>query len=480
MYINFVFNIQEHRQEEIKKKGQKKEDFMERIEKNVKKTMPMFILVFISSAIMISVFNIISPQLIVDFKIDSSTVSLLSMIGMLMMGIASVVYSTLSDSVSIRKLMIFGISLLNIGALLSLLFSNMNFYLLLVSSAFMVFGGTCGSGLMIITVTRYLNEKEHAKYFGYNTACVQVSQALGVLIGGVVTTYLEWNYLYAIPLLSLIALPTIWKYLPDEKGVGNGKLDIIGLGIFTLFTLFISLYFNISQISYLLAAAFCLVCFLIYITKAKHAFIQIDFFLNRHFMLIIILAFITFGLQTAFSFLFPFMAQGVYGITLDKVSFILLPSYVAAAFVGVNGGRIVNKFGSYKALLIGIFCAVVSSVFTACMADKGIILLGLGALLYAASFGFLYPPFLKLVIKTLDLDKLGAGIGFFNLVTGIGPSLMIVLTGKMMSMPQFAKGFGIVKTEASLFSNILFIYAILLLFIAVVLLLKKKIYMKGE
>ena len=80
MYINFVFNIQEHRQEEIKKKGQKKEDFMERIEKNVKKTMPMFILVFISSAIMISVFNIISPQLIVDFKIDSSTVSLLSMI----------------------------------------------------------------------------------------------------------------------------------------------------------------------------------------------------------------------------------------------------------------------------------------------------------------------------------------------------------------------------------------------------------------
>ena len=69
MYINFVFNIQEHRQEEIKKKGQKKEDFMERIEKNVKKTMPMFILVFISSAIMISVFNIISPQLIVDFKL---------------------------------------------------------------------------------------------------------------------------------------------------------------------------------------------------------------------------------------------------------------------------------------------------------------------------------------------------------------------------------------------------------------------------
>ncbi len=118
MYINFVFNIQEHRQEEIKRKDKRKRILWKELKKNVKKTMPMFILVFISSAIMISVFNIISPQLIVDFKIDSSTVSLLSMIGMLMMGIASVVYSTLSDSVSIRKLMIFGISLLNIRGII--------------------------------------------------------------------------------------------------------------------------------------------------------------------------------------------------------------------------------------------------------------------------------------------------------------------------------------------------------------------------
>ena len=54
-------------------------------EQGVKKAIPMIMLVFISSATMINVFNIIAPRLTVDFGIDSSTVSLLSMIAMLMM-----------------------------------------------------------------------------------------------------------------------------------------------------------------------------------------------------------------------------------------------------------------------------------------------------------------------------------------------------------------------------------------------------------
>ena len=73
-------------------------------ENNVKRVIPMIMLVFISSATMISVINIISPQLTVDFGISPTTVSLLSMTVMLMMGVASVAYSTLSDYLSIRRL----------------------------------------------------------------------------------------------------------------------------------------------------------------------------------------------------------------------------------------------------------------------------------------------------------------------------------------------------------------------------------------
>ncbi|MDD3138804.1 MAG: MFS transporter [Lachnospiraceae bacterium] len=448
-------------------------------EKDVKKSIPMIILVFISSATMLSVFNIISPQLSIDYGIDSATVSLLSMVAMLMMGVASVVYSTLSDYISIRKLMLFGITLLNIGAVLSFVFSGMNFYLLLCTVALMIFGGTCGSGLLIITVTRYLPEENHAKYFGYNTACVSVSQALGILVGGVVATYIGWNYLFAIPLLSLIALPFIKKYIPDEKGIKKGKLDFIGLGLFTLFTLFISLYFNLNQMMFLIISAIILVLFIVYISKAKSPFIKIDFFKNTNFDIINVLALLVFGLQTAFSFLFPFMAQGIYGLSLDKISLILLPSYICAAFMGANSGKIVNKFGDYKALLIAVLGGACTSFIAAVVADRGIIMLGISAALFASSFAFMYAPFMKMVIGTLPMNMIGAGIGFFNLITGIGPSLFIVFTGKMMSTPQLATSLGIVSREASLFSNILLVYVVILVVVALVLLLKRKTFNKG-
>ncbi len=127
-------------------------------ENNVKRVIPMIMLVFISSATMISVINIISPQLTVDFGISPTTVSLLSMTVMLMMGVASVAYSTLSDYLSIRRLMLFGVCLMDVGAVMGFLAAGRSFYMLLAASALMITGGTCGSGLMIILVSRYIGD----------------------------------------------------------------------------------------------------------------------------------------------------------------------------------------------------------------------------------------------------------------------------------------------------------------------------------
>lgn len=443
-------------------------------EKNVKHALPFIMLIFISSATMISVFNIISPQLIIDFGIDTTTVSLLSMIAMLMMGVASVVYSTLSDYISVRKLMITGVILLNAGAVLSFIFSGINFYLLLFSVALMIFGGTCGSGLMIITVTKYISQKYHSKYYGYNTACVAISQGVGILLGGFFATYIGWRYIFIIPLLSLIAVPTISKYLPDEKNKEKGKLDIIGLGLLTCFTIFISLYFNFSKLLFLVIALVVLILFFIYITKAKNAFINITFFKNKNFVIVILLVAIAFGLQTAFSFLFPFLTQGIYELPLDKVSMILLPSYLFAAIAGINSGKIVEKIGGFKTLVSSLCLGIIALIFTALLMDKSIILLCIGACLFSSAFALLYAPFMQLVISTLNKNQIGVGIGFFNLMTSIGPSLMIVLTGKMMGIESLESHLSIISSKAAIFSNILAIFSLLLVLVIIVLLIIQK------
>lgn len=440
----------------------------------------MIMLVFISSATMISVINIIAPQLTVDFGISPTTVSLLSMVAMLMMGVASVAYSTLSDFISIRRLMVFGVCLLNLGAVVGFLAAGRNFYLLLAAVAVMITGGTCGSGLMIILVTRYIHEREHAKYYGFNTACVSISQASGILLGGFFATYIGWRFAFLIPLVSLAALPSIIRYIPDEKIQKDGCLDIAGLVLLVGFTFMISMYFNMGSLLYLLISLVLLVVFFIYISKSSKAFININFFRNKNYVTAILLVALTFGIQNAFAFLFPFMAQGIYKSALDKVSLLLLPSYLFAAVIAMNSGRIVRHFKSFQTLCGALVIASAALIFSAFGADKGVIVLAVCACLFAGGFSLVYAPFMEIVIATLAPEQVGVGIGFFNLMTSIGPSILITLTGKMMSSGSFTHSLGLVKGNAVLYSNILLVFMAVLLLVFIILNGKKKIFCKEE
>lgn len=450
---------------------------MKKYEENVIKAMPMYMMIFITSASILGGFNIISPQLMVDFNLEHSTVSMLSMIGLLVMGIASVIYSTLSDNVSIKKLTLIGIGLFNLGAILAIAGSYVNFYAFVAGVAIMVCGGTCGSGLMIVTATKYLSEEKHSKYYGYNTACVGISGAVGILAGGFISTYIGWRLIFALPFISLLTIPSIKKYVPDERGESDKKLDIIGLSLLGLFTLFISLFFSITKISILVIAVILLIVFFIYISKNEKAFISISFFKNKRFVILNMLALVVFGLQSAFGFVFPFLAQEVYGMELAKVSLVMFPTFLASIIVGANSGKIVEKLGAFKTLLVAIICAVCSSVIAGLFVDKGVFMIGLAAVIYTASFAFTYAPFMKLVTNTLEVNQLGVGIGFFNLMTGIGPSLFIAISGKMMSMPALANGIGLVS-KGIVYSNIFLVYAILLVISFVVLSMSKKSYNK--
>lgn len=451
---------------------------MKKYEENVVKAMPMYMMIFITSASILGAFNIISPQLMVDFNLEYSVVSMLAMIGLLVMGIASVIYSTLSDNISIRKLTLTGILLFNVGAVLAIVGSYVHFYVFVAAVAVMVCGGTCGSGLMIVTATKYLSEEKHSKYYGYNTACVGVSGAVGILAGGFISTYIGWRVIFALPFLSLLTIPYIKKYVPDEKGKSDEKLDIVGLALLGLFTLFISLFFSISSIGILIIAAALLVLFFVYISKNEKAFISINFFKNKKFVVLNLLALVVFGLQSAFGFVFPFMAQGMYEMELAKVSLLMFPTFIASVLVGANSGKIVEKLGSFKTLSLSITCAICSSIIAALLVDKGTFMIGLSAVLYTASFAFTYAPFMKLVTGTLEMNQMGVGIGFFNLMTGIGPSLFIAITGKMMSMPSLTKNLGLVAKEGALYSNIFLVYAVLLIISILILTLNKKSYKK--
>lgn len=170
------------------------------------------------------------------------------------------IYATLSDSISIRKLIIFGVLIMCISSVLGFVFSH-SFIMVVISRALQTFGGTSASALLIITVTKYLDEKTQVKYYGYNTACVQASMALGVLGGGFLSTYVSWRFLFLLPLITLLLVPSLLKNLPEDSKKTERKLDIAGISLISFITILLTLYFNNLNIILLLLSLFSIVLF---------------------------------------------------------------------------------------------------------------------------------------------------------------------------------------------------------------------------
>lgn len=432
------------------------------MKQEVKKAMPMIMLAFVLAGSMQEALNISAPLIIKDYAIDSAAVSMIAAVALLTMGVSYVFYTALSDYISIKKLLIIGTLISAVGSL-GAVFLSQSFIWLVIFRAIQMAGGTSASALLILTATRYLDVNTRMKYYGYNTACFSGGQIVGILAGGLFASYLEWKYLLILPLVSIITIPFVIKYLPDDAGEGKRKIDFIGISLLAGLSLLISLYFNLMNTNILLLAVVLAVVFLLYISKNNNAFITIDFFKNKSYMLVMLIVLVTYITQGSYSFLFSFMASNIHQIQPSQISMVLLPSYFVSMIIGIFGGRITKKVGVFPTLNLGLGSMFVGLLMGSFYIDKNLIVLLLVSTLFNGGFSILYTPIMTLVMDSLPESMRGTGLGFFNLCIKITSSSGIVITGRMLASQSLQKHSIIqgVSQSAVVYSNVLLAFLLM-------------------
>lgn len=432
------------------------------MKQDVKKAMPMIMLAFVLAGSVQEALNISAPLIIKDYAIDSASVSMIAAVAMLTMGVSYVFYTALSDYISIKKLLIIGIIISAIGSL-GALFLSQSFIGLVIFRAIQMAGGTSSSALLILTATRYLDMKTRMKYYGYNTACFSGGQIVGILAGGLFASYLGWKYLVILPLFSLLTVPFILKYLPDDTGEGQRKIDFIGISLLAGLSLFISLYFNLMDIRILLLAIATTIIFLFYISKNNQAFITIDFFKNKHYMFVILIVLVTYVTQGSYSFLFSFMASNIHHIQPSQISMVLLPSYFVSMVIGIFGGKITQKLGVIPTLNAGLGSMVLGLLLGMFLLDRNLTILLIVSTLFNGGFAILYTPIMTLVMNALPESMRGTGLGFFNLCIKITSSSGIVITGRLLASKSLQENTLIqgIDSTAVVYSNVLLAFLLM-------------------
>ena len=83
-----------------------------------KAAVPVLLSLFVFSLIMDNGFKLLSPSIASSLGLSENTVSLQATLPGILIGVGAVVYAALSDSISIRKLMIFAVIVMTIGSLI--------------------------------------------------------------------------------------------------------------------------------------------------------------------------------------------------------------------------------------------------------------------------------------------------------------------------------------------------------------------------
>ena len=426
-----------------------------------KQAVPVLLALFVFSLIMDNGFKLLSPSIAASLGLSENTVSLQATLPGILIGIGAVVYAALSDSISIRKLMIFAVIVMSIGSLIGFALQN-SFAGVLTGRIIQTCGLAAAETLYVIWVTKHFRGDEQKKYLGYSTAAFQLSLLLGAVGGGFTATYIGWTAFFLMNLVALLTIPFIVKNVPPED-TGQSNLDVFGLFLVAVIATGIVLFMQDFNWWFLLPAVAGIAVFGRHISSNPDALITRDFFRNKRYAAMLAVVFVVYSVQLGYQFVFPFIIKSVYGWQLSDVSLLLVPGYTAAVVVGVLTGKIAQRLSSERAIVTAMIMIALGLALAAFLVGGWVGYFAISMVLFGSGFALMYAPLLSTAIRDVPKAKGGIAIGFYNLTINMAVPIGIAYAAKLLSLNLSMTSFvGQSGKEAS-YGSVLLILAIITL-----------------
>ncbi|GAA0266673.1 hypothetical protein GCM10008922_27100 [Faecalicatena contorta] len=267
-------------------------------------------------------FTLITPALMETYHLSTGVASWVASVGGIGVAVGFLVFSSFTDFFNEKKLLIIGVVLSCFPSIAALLFQS-NYYVIVGVRFVQTFGEAVAYALSLVLVAKYLPTKEQVIWLGFSSTSFSLATVLGTSVGGFLSTYVGWQFIFYIPLVSILGLPFIYKFLPDHS---DKKSNLDYIGFILLAGLFVSVNFIFSSPSiYLFIGIIAfVVLFTIHTKKAKQPFVPPHFFKNKRFISILLAIVFYYLAQTAFVFLTPFLLQDVFDYSLEQSSLVFI------------------------------------------------------------------------------------------------------------------------------------------------------------
>jgi MFS family permease len=296
-------------------------------------------------------------------------------------------------------------------------------------------------------IADYFPRERRGRAYGYNSLGFTAGAMLGIVLGGIITTFVSWQYIFFINIpIGIIAVIVGLKYIKDAEKT-SAKLDLPGMGLLASALVLISLGLvnfasqGISALNITLTVigAVLIPVFILYDRRLKNPLIDFESFKNRVLRNAIFSAFFVSVGYFSVVFLVIMYLQGIRALTPLNASLLLVPGYVAGSFLGPIMGRLSDKYGSREIATMGIFfLAVAILIYLTMNATSPLYIVLFASAVSGLGTSMFFPANNSAVMANARTGSYGSISGLLRTVQNIGlvGSYVLAISVAAASIPR--------------------------------------------
>ncbi|WP_243644220.1 MFS transporter [Paenibacillus pinisoli] len=406
-----------------------------------------------------TMFNVSLPDIAAYYDILPSAANWINTCFSLSFAIGIVVYGKISEHTGMKKLLLFGMLIYGFGSIAGLL-GHTWYPGVLIARFLQGVGASAVPSLIMVIIVKMVAPDKQGRAFGLIGSVVAFGEGIGPVIGGAISGYIHWSLLFALPLLSLLALPFVLRTMPDEtserKPFDTAGAALLSVGILS-FALFMTLYHWI----YLAASLVLFGLLARHFRRQQEPFLEPSLFRKKRYMAGVLTGALLLGTIAGFFAMIPYLMRAVYHMPTGLIgSAILFPGTLSVILFGMLGGMLADRRGHTAAMLSGLGMIAAGFLIVLFYTDRAPWLIASSVILTFGGLSFVKTVISASVATTLEPEEAGSGMGMLNFACFLAEGIGIASVGGLLTKPWLHSPLitAITNQAAALYSNITLIF----------------------
>lgn len=393
-----------------------------------------FVVPFMASAV-----NVASPLIGAEFSLSAVRLGWIVTAYLLATAVSLLPAGRVADLVGKKRVFVLGMAVFSVSSLVSAV--SPSYSILLASRIVGGVGAAMGfaTGTAILMTVAPLSDR--GRVLGWNVAAVYLGLSLGPPLGGVITHFLGWEWVFVAGAVSglLTTAVAAWALEHEPAAAAGDSFDTAGAIAWCV--ALAAFMYGLTKLSGTVGTPLVvlgLVCLMLFVwleSRLKSPLLEVGVFAhNPAFVFSNLAALINYSATMAVVFLLNLYLQFQRGLTVSEAGMILVIQPVVMAVVSPLTGRLSDRIEPGKLASAGMaLTVVVLAAFSFLGPDTNLWFVRVGLAVLGLCFGLFSSPNMNAVMSSVERRRYGVASSTLATMRVVGQVLSMSVTTLIMT-----------------------------------------------